>query len=485
MANGALDPSGAYRYVVKYADAGRWQPSTVVSAWNLPAGVANSSSLPPACPQWNVDPSAYNEDCLSMILYVPPGLTVTSNVPTLMWIHGGSFYVGSATAPGLDGSQLAIATQSIVAVVQYRLGALGFLAPSGETNLAVKDSVNALRFLRTVLPAFGGSANKITVSGQSAGANMVRALLAVPSASNLFRSAVLHSDPMNYGFLSTSTQQTLQTYFNGLISCSPSDTNCLNSLSLSSVLSASKTIYDNGASIDPAAGMAQPMRPVLDGSFITSPLDSTGVFPSVNKPVMITSVMHEAGWFIYDQFPTAPPTSWYSAICEATFGPDRTSLVLSSSFYTPSSDIREQLQVMGTDYLWKCSGWTFARNWVQNGGNAYVGLFNIGASYPGNDAVSWCTQNGHVCHQDDIQLVFGTAPNPSTAQSDLITEIQQRYRAFLNNGNPNAPGLTTWTAAGTSDVHVLPLGDSTPIDVGACDPTFWGSTVEYDYQFYN
>ena len=39
-------------------------------------------------------------------------------------IHGGSFIVGSATAPGLDGSNLAIATNSIVAVVQYRLGAV-------------------------------------------------------------------------------------------------------------------------------------------------------------------------------------------------------------------------------------------------------------------------------------------------------------------------------------------------------------------------
>ena len=39
-------------------------------------------------------------------------------------VHGGSFIVGSATGPGLDGSKLAIATNSIVAVMQYRLGAV-------------------------------------------------------------------------------------------------------------------------------------------------------------------------------------------------------------------------------------------------------------------------------------------------------------------------------------------------------------------------
>ena len=37
-------------------------------------------------------------------------------------IHGGSFTSGSATAPGLDGANLAVATNSIVAVIQYRLG---------------------------------------------------------------------------------------------------------------------------------------------------------------------------------------------------------------------------------------------------------------------------------------------------------------------------------------------------------------------------
>lgn len=70
------------------------------------------------------------------------------------------------------------------------------MAPNGGTNLAVKDLVNAMQFLKKVVPAFGGSSSKITLAGQSSGANMIRALLAVPSASSLFRSAILQSDPM-------------------------------------------------------------------------------------------------------------------------------------------------------------------------------------------------------------------------------------------------------------------------------------------------
>lgn len=111
-------------------------------------------------------------------------------------IHGGSFIVGSATGPGLDGAALAQATGSIIAVVQYRLGALGFLSPSGQSNLAVSDVINGLQFLNKVLPSFNGDTSKITIAGQSSGAHMVRAILAAPSASSLFSQAILQSDPM-------------------------------------------------------------------------------------------------------------------------------------------------------------------------------------------------------------------------------------------------------------------------------------------------
>lgn len=62
-----------------------------------------------------------------MIIYVPKSVKIGSNVPTMAWFHGGSFRAGSATGPGLDGSKLAVATNSIVAVIQYRLGAVSVI----------------------------------------------------------------------------------------------------------------------------------------------------------------------------------------------------------------------------------------------------------------------------------------------------------------------------------------------------------------------
>ncbi|KAJ2927752.1 hypothetical protein H1R20_g9344, partial [Candolleomyces eurysporus] len=491
-ASGVLDPDGAHRYPVRYASAARWAPSTLVNSWELPNGSNNVSALPLACPQNDVSSSAYSEDCLSMVLYVPPSLNpLTSNAPVLVWIHGGSFVVGSATSTGIDGSKLALATNSIVVVPQYRLGALGLLAPSGNTNLAVKDVVNALEFVKRVAPSFGGSASKVTLAGQSAGASMIRAILSAPSASSLFRSVILHSDPINFGHLRPSIHQAIADDFKNRVGCSSAS--CQNGLSLSSILSAQQATYEYAVNNIPAAGTGQPIRPVLDGTFITTPFDTTAPFPSINKPLLVTSVENEAAWAIFKSLPPLLDEGAFPYLTSLTFGNQRTSVILDSPFYTPAPgsivdgkvDGRFQLEKLGTDYLWKCAGWTFSRAWVQAGSNAYVGQFVVGATYPGNEEVARCTQNGVVCHQDDIQIVFGTVANPTAEQSALTSQIQQRYKAFLNNGNPNAAGLPTWTAATTTDVHALRLGGTGEADVGACDPSFWGSSVDYDYQFYN
>ncbi|KAJ8456979.1 hypothetical protein ONZ45_g18502 [Pleurotus djamor] len=431
-----------------------------------------SLALPLACPQPNVDSASMTEDCLSLILYVPTTLNIGANVPTFVWIHGGSFLVGSATGPGLDGSKLAIATNSIVAVIQYRLGALGFMPPSGATNLAVGDVINALKFIKNVVPAFGGSSSMITIAGQSAGGNMVRALLATPSASSLFQSGIIQSDPMDFGFLSPSAQQNMQTEFNGMINCGATDTSCHNALSLNSILSASGQLFQTAFMFEPSAGMSQPMRPVRDGTLITTTLDSTSPFPSVSKKVLVSTVANEAAVAIYGFFDQPLGEQDFTGFVAASLGQSRADTLLASNFYVPQTgvevvDARPQLEAMGTDQMWKCANWAFARNWITHGGTAYVGFFSVGATYPGNEDVPFCTGNGAVCHQDDIQIVFGTVSNPTSAQAALTSEIQARYKSFMNSGNPNAAGHSTWSAASSSTLNPKNLGGSSAVAIGA------------------
>ncbi|KAI0064717.1 alpha/beta-hydrolase [Artomyces pyxidatus] len=492
-AHGTQASKGAFRFAVKYGSAARWQDSQVSNTWQLPNNSTDVTALPLACAQTDLDPSAYSEDCLSMLLYVPQGISSSSKVPTFLWIHGGSFVSGSATDAGLDGSNFAIATNSIVAVVQYRLGALGFNSPDGRTNFAVKDIMTALQFLHTVIPSFGGDATKITIAGQSSGANMVRALLAVPGASWLFQSAVLQSDPMDYGFLSASVQSELQSYFNTQINCAATDNACINALSLDDVLTASDALYDNGVGVDQSATQEEPMRPVHDGNLITSTLDSMTPFPWQSKPILLSTVMNEAGPAIYNEFTDPITASFFDLVVDSAFEQPRAGNLLNSSHYRVpvladgAADARVQLEAMGTDQVWRCPTWTFARNWAGHGGSAFVGLYTLGETYPDNTGTPFCTQAGSVCHEDDIEIVFGTAANPSPAQSALITEVQARYNAFLHTGNPNPAhsSYATWSAASSSSVPALHLGSSGTATMGACDPTFWGTTnVPYDYQVF-
>jgi carboxylesterase type B len=99
----------------------------------------------------------------------------------------------------LDGSYFAKNTNSIVVVVQYRLGVLGYLPPTNfnsNKNLGVQDVIMALKYVNRVAASFGGDKTKVTVAGQSSGGNMVRNLLAAPSAASYFSSAILQSDPI-------------------------------------------------------------------------------------------------------------------------------------------------------------------------------------------------------------------------------------------------------------------------------------------------
>lgn len=175
-------------------------------------------------------------------------------------------------------------------------------------------------------------------------------------------------------------------------------------------------------SLDPSTGLGEPIRLVRDGSLITSPLDTTAPFPRVSKPLLLTNVKNEAGLSIYGG--GTPPISVadYEGLVGETFSSTATQAILQNTNYAAATlstangsdvastqDERPTLEKLGTDQIWRCPTWTFARNWVGNGGNAYVGLYVVGASYPGNiETTSFCGDVGVVCHQDDIEIVVRT-----------------------------------------------------------------------------
>lgn len=145
------------------------------------------------------------EDCLYLNVYAPAmtaDAAKAARLPVMMWIHGGSNVWGRAAQ--YDGSALATKQNVIVVVVQYRLGALGWLAhpalresaliPDDATaNFALLDHVRALEWIRDNVGAFGGDSGRVTIFGESAGGMDVAALLASPRAKGLFQRAIVQS----------------------------------------------------------------------------------------------------------------------------------------------------------------------------------------------------------------------------------------------------------------------------------------------------
>ena len=66
----------------------------------------------------------------------------------------------------------------IAVVIQYRLGAFGFLSSedvkrNGQVNAGLLDQRFALRWVQAHIKKFGGDPTKVTIAGESAGAGSV------------------------------------------------------------------------------------------------------------------------------------------------------------------------------------------------------------------------------------------------------------------------------------------------------------------------
>jgi len=176
----------------------RFQPPVKAQPWN---GTLDGTDYGPSCVQpnfWNVQ-YGMKEDCLQLNVF-------TKNIPVneaqlkpvIAYIHGGSYVVGSAIESGPD----YLMDRDIVFVtINYRLGALGFLATGSQEapgNAALKDQVLALKWIQNNIKNFGGDPNKVTIAGLSAGAMSTTSLMASPMAEGLFHGVIAMSGAITW-----------------------------------------------------------------------------------------------------------------------------------------------------------------------------------------------------------------------------------------------------------------------------------------------
>ena len=180
----------------------RWREPQPVEPWE---GLRDTSRFRAACTQlsegWNLhDVTGSSEDCLYLNVATPEWPPKTRR-PVLFWIHGGSNTAGSGEAAAFD--RRTLVTRGLVLVtVNYRLGALGFMAHPelvresphhASGNYGLLDQIAALRWVRDNIEKFGGDPASVTVAGESAGAFDIGLLMTSPLAKGLFERAIAES----------------------------------------------------------------------------------------------------------------------------------------------------------------------------------------------------------------------------------------------------------------------------------------------------
>ncbi|KAL2826715.1 Alpha/Beta hydrolase protein [Aspergillus cavernicola] len=190
------------RYAAPPVGKLRWQVPVAPHADN---GVVSAVDQPPVCPQSGAarTPAEYgfvsgsgDEDCLFLNVYASLG---ASDLPVLVWIHGGGYSVFGATndpSPMMNTND----NQFITVEIQYRLGAFGYLSSEevksrGHTNVGLLDQRFALEWVQKHIVRFGGDPSRVTIGGESSGAGsaMLQALAYGGEEFDLFRNVIAAS----------------------------------------------------------------------------------------------------------------------------------------------------------------------------------------------------------------------------------------------------------------------------------------------------
>jgi para-nitrobenzyl esterase len=140
-----------------------------------------------------------SEDCLTLTVARRTGGDRPK--PVIVFVYGGAFGIGGATASAYRGETIAAAGDVVFVGFNYRLGALGWLDLSAygtaedpiETNVGLRDQLAALEWVRDNIAAFGGDPDDVTLVGESAGGTSVLTLLAMQAATGLFARVIAES----------------------------------------------------------------------------------------------------------------------------------------------------------------------------------------------------------------------------------------------------------------------------------------------------
>ena len=158
----------------------------------------------------------------------------------MVWIHGGALVTGESN----DYNPAKLVEDGVTVVtINYRLGALGFLAhpaladANGQSgDYGLMDQQAALRWVQRNIARFGGDPRNVTIFGESAGGLSMLSQVASPAARGLFSKAIVESGSYNLTQASLASAEAAGQAFAAKAGCSDQTAACLRSLPVSTIL---------------------------------------------------------------------------------------------------------------------------------------------------------------------------------------------------------------------------------------------------------
>jgi para-nitrobenzyl esterase len=414
------------------------------------------SVLIPGCESNFYWPGAVqSEDCLNLNIWTAD--TGTSK-PVMVWIHGGGWLTGSGSGLWSDGAEFAKVHDVVVVSINYRLGALGYLAladPSREsgwtTNNGLLDQVAALQWVKENISSFGGDSKRVCVFGESAGAMSVVALLGMPSAGGLFSTAIVQSG--HHGVFrnmdrSMEITKDCQSHFG------VSEKNALTRLRELDALDIVSTqrMWTTGNQL--------PFTMVVDGVDLpTHPLGAIEMGSAASVPLIIGTNTDENNLFEVLGAGPGVLAGTFSNRVDALFSPDvspadravlEDELLRLYSATAPDSDVEQE---MGNDRIWRAPVRELIDTYGLAGGTVYSYEFGFSSPVRGGEL--------GAAHAMEIPFVFGNLGQPGVnefAGDDLSLgsvahsiskEMNAAWAAFARTHVPSTGSGEAWAPSST------------------------------------
>lgn len=455
----------------------RFRKPVKIDPW---PGIFNAHHLPNSCQQemsntfpgfrgeemWNPNTNI-SEDCLYLNIWVPSkfrpkegngGRGEDAGATVLIWIYGGGYMSGTSTLEVYDALTLAAYNDVIVASINYRLGAFGFLYMDTEEapgNQGLFDQALAIEWIKDNIAAFGGDPNSLTLFGESAGAGAVSIHLLSPVTRPLTQRAILESGTVNtpWGFMTTETSKGVARTLAANVGCgsgTPSDNipqvmECLRRVDAANISTEQWKSY--------SGILGFPSAPTIDGVFLPKhPDDLLKEGDFRNTTVLIGTNQDEGTYFILydfieyfkrDDTGSSLERDKFIEIINTIFKSwtdlERQAIIFQYTDWNNIENSFNNQKMIGDvvgDYYFTCPTNSFAQKCAEHQMTVFYYHFTQRSSMS-----PWGQWMG-VVHADELDYVFGHALNVSRQYTESERELSRRmmnhFVTFAKTGKPTS-----------------------------------------------